>query len=917
MKESMSKKIACMVIIGSMLSSNVVYAKSAIQKDESVYVNLNQSGEVKDKTVSDWIHSDAANVKVEDKSILKDIKNIKGNETPQINGEQVVWNMKQNDIFYEGTTNEDLPIKLKVTYYLDGVETLPKDLAGKSGNVRINLKFENTSKQMTNINGKLRDIYTPMTTIALVTLPLDNFKNVKTSSGMVLSEGNNNIVNFVGFPGLKESLNVNNDDINNQLKDEVDITADAENFKLSTILVTSTPELPDIKSLKDSKNFDELKDGISDLKSYSNEIVQGALKLRDGLNKANSSVSKVKGKMNSNKDKLDLLRNDNKVKNERKIIKDAFIAKDMDTSLVSMGAQMLTLENLMLFNKTAKDFKNLDAKSIINNPAFKNLQAVLTPKFIENTTKLLNDTSDLSKIDINKLLPMMNLLNPQSISGINNLMNQANELAKLDMSKLDPMTGLLKNASQLSTLMNTAGSLAKVDSSKLDALKPLLNVSNANKINKLLTDASSLTSLNVDNMKDFLSTQSSSSKQFVQAASILNTEQNRTALKAAISTNQNLSDSQKLQLSSAIDGYYSLVEKTVDGMRTSSEALNSISENLDSLNNLKLEFKSNEQLVSAIKSALNEDNINAVNALLTQLATAQNNLNSKETQTLISGVQSALSTENIKNTTGMLGQLKTMQDTLKSSETQATIKGVQSTLSPENVAYLKVVLPKIMSMKSDLDDNANNLTTVKGLLTMTNDPSVGSVINKVSVLQQDIQKLSPTISKLQDAITPQNAVKLADSPKMVSQLLSMQKDLKDNVKILEVVQDSLRDGNVKQAKSLLNAIPTLTSGVQQLCSGSNTLYDGLVKFHNDGILKLDSKVTPKINDLDDIITVKDKLVELSNQYGTFTGVGNNMEGKVKFIMKTDEIKLPEIKKENTQVTKEEKKSFTEWLKNIF
>ena len=41
------------------------------------------------------------------------------------------------DISYEGTSNQQLPVTTKVTYYLDGKEIKPEDLAGKSGKVKI------------------------------------------------------------------------------------------------------------------------------------------------------------------------------------------------------------------------------------------------------------------------------------------------------------------------------------------------------------------------------------------------------------------------------------------------------------------------------------------------------------------------------------------------------------------------------------------------------------------------------------------------------------------------------------------------------------------------------------------------------------------------------------------------------------
>ncbi len=138
----MSKKVASLVIIGTILSSNAVYAADTIKKDESVYVTLNQNGVIKEKIVSDWLHSENAGISIKDKSELTGIKNIKGNEKPEISGDKVTWKSDKKDIFYQGKTDKKLPIETDIVYKLDGKEIKPQELAGKSGKVTINIKIK-------------------------------------------------------------------------------------------------------------------------------------------------------------------------------------------------------------------------------------------------------------------------------------------------------------------------------------------------------------------------------------------------------------------------------------------------------------------------------------------------------------------------------------------------------------------------------------------------------------------------------------------------------------------------------------------------------------------------------------------------------------------------------------------------------
>ena len=78
---------------------------------------------------------------------------------------------------------------------------------------------------------------------------MDKFKNVKSDGGVTISEGNNNIIGFVAFPGLQESLGIDNLDIGVDLKDKLVVEADVDNFEMGPIMITATPELPDLSAL--------------------------------------------------------------------------------------------------------------------------------------------------------------------------------------------------------------------------------------------------------------------------------------------------------------------------------------------------------------------------------------------------------------------------------------------------------------------------------------------------------------------------------------------------------------------------------------------------------------------------------------------------------------------------------------------
>ena len=194
-------------------------AENAVSKEETVYVNATAEGEVKDITVSDWLkNSGAADGEVSDVSDLNDIKNVKGDETFTQDGEKVTWNTDSSDIYYQGTTDKELPVNMKIKYYLDNQEITPDELAGKSGHLRMEVTYTNNSKKTVKVDKKNVEVYSPFVMITGMILSSDHFSNVTIDNGKVISDGDKEMVVGVAIPGLKDSL-----DLSDDLSDKIDI----------------------------------------------------------------------------------------------------------------------------------------------------------------------------------------------------------------------------------------------------------------------------------------------------------------------------------------------------------------------------------------------------------------------------------------------------------------------------------------------------------------------------------------------------------------------------------------------------------------------------------------------------------------------------------------------------------------------
>ena len=136
--------------------------ENAVSKEETVYVNATAEGEVKDITVSDWLkNSGAADGDVSDFSDLEGIKNVKGDETFTQDGDKVTWSTDSSDIYYQGTSSKELPVDMKIQYYLDDKAITPDELAGKSGHLRMEVTYTNKSKKTVKVDKKNVEVYSP------------------------------------------------------------------------------------------------------------------------------------------------------------------------------------------------------------------------------------------------------------------------------------------------------------------------------------------------------------------------------------------------------------------------------------------------------------------------------------------------------------------------------------------------------------------------------------------------------------------------------------------------------------------------------------------------------------------------------------------------------------------------------------
>ena len=328
--------------------------KSSFSKSETVYAVMNGDGSIKSTTVSEHLYSASGLANITDKTTLTDIQNTESDAEFTQNGEELVWNTNDTDVYYKGNTDKALPIDVKVTYALDGQEAALEDIIGKSGHLTVTVNLKNNETDTVNVNGKDRTIVTPLITAVGVILGGDA-ANVTAEHGMIESAAKSSVAAFVTLPGVKDSLSGllpdEVDSIEDYLQDTVTVEADVEDFTCPQVMVacaTSTAALG-TDNVFDLSSINDLTDGINQLNDAMSQLMDGASQLVDGTSQLAGGV-------------LALLDGANTLNNGAAALDDGLgqLTNGLDTlsannAALNAGAQQVADGVLASANKTLKE----------------------------------------------------------------------------------------------------------------------------------------------------------------------------------------------------------------------------------------------------------------------------------------------------------------------------------------------------------------------------------------------------------------------------------------------------------------------------------------------------------------------------------------------------------------------------------
>lgn len=819
--------------IADKLMDSVSLKDNDADKDESVYLISDANGNVNKTIVVDHLKNKDKKDTLDDASNLSDIENVKGKEKFTQSGDKLTWQAGGKDIYYQGTATEEPPVTQKVTYYLDGKEISPEDLAGKSGKVKIRFDYTNTTSYTETVNGEKQTVSVPFAAITGLVLG-DGFENIEVTNGKAEVSNSSSVVLGYALPGLKDSLGIKDKDLDGDVNipEYMEMTADVENFSMPaamTFVVNAsdyvstdgidTSDLDDmINDLKDAstqlqdgsktlaEGTDTLADGLSTLQSKLGTFASGVGTLQSGLKTYTDGVSTLSGGLNtlgnstgalvSGADKLNS--GAGQLASGSATLKDGLKAYTDGASQLNTGLNQLNDNTGSL--ATGVTSLNDGAKTLSDgiNAANKGAAGVSAG------AAQLKTSSDTAKTGADSLAAGAKQVD-EGVGQLTQSLSDMPETIKTNINKsLEPLNEL-----NVGTLFKTLG---YIDTDKITAD----NVSAA-------ADAA------VNNAGDIIDALTNMQNQNPSATYnqiLVGLSQGKGAVSVYSAVNQSVIDSA------------STVQALKDGSAKVSDGASSLDAGLGQLSDGASELSSGASDLAKGTTQL------ATGA--TELQTGTQSLADKLPE-LTKGITSLVngSNELVKN-----------NDTLNVGAT--ALNDGASQLSAGTQSLMNSV-PTLTSGIKQLVDGSNTLVANNDTLN-AGATALNAGASQLSAGTQSLMNSVPTLTS------------------GIKQLVDGSNTLVANNAQLNSGASQLADGT----NQIVSGVDQLTTGSKTLSEGAHTLADGMVQFNEEGI----NKILDAYNG--DLKPFTDKLqavIDAGEEYQTYSAIADGQTGSVKFIYK--------------------------------
>lgn len=271
--------VACLLSSAVASSAPAPGTPEGIVDHETVYVIADATGAPRTTVVVDWLQvSGTGTFKVTDPAPgVSAIESLSEGFAPALGGDAVVADVTvdgHGDFFYRAETDAALPLEIELAYFLDGEETPPEALAGKTGRLRIGITITNTLERtevITYANSLGAEESAEVTyTVPMLCIPQFEIDGTRMT-GIVAPDGaqlaiTGNTLTYA-IPMVPSPVA------------EASLEMDAHDIELAPLIVSAFPKLPASPDFSVADDLLELRDGLLDLRRLS----EGHLQVIDGI----------------------------------------------------------------------------------------------------------------------------------------------------------------------------------------------------------------------------------------------------------------------------------------------------------------------------------------------------------------------------------------------------------------------------------------------------------------------------------------------------------------------------------------------------------------------------------------------------------------------------------------------------------
>lgn len=323
--------VTALALLATGITSFAIAQEPSSEKEEVVYANTDESGNV----TGIYVVNIFSGGDIVDYGEYEEVKVLNTTDEIKQQGDQITLFSDAEKVYYEGILrSRELPWKIQIHYTLDNEPITPEELAGKSGNLSIDLSF----CQNTDCDSSFFDRFALQTTM---TLDTNLCRNIIADGATIANVGENKQLSYIILPGKEKDFHINADVTDFEMDSiningiRMDLSVDIDNSELSD-------QVSQIENAAVSldNGAAALNNGTSELYAGTKELNENTYAIAVGSNTLSAGIDEFCNGLKKAEEGLTLLNSKSEELTEgSREVKDALTTIDEQLNQLSVSAE--------------------------------------------------------------------------------------------------------------------------------------------------------------------------------------------------------------------------------------------------------------------------------------------------------------------------------------------------------------------------------------------------------------------------------------------------------------------------------------------------------------------------------------------------------------------------------------------------